>query len=68
MTGALAALAIAVVGASLICFALMTRAERQRNAWRTSSDGGGPDGGAYSSADTGGHFWSWFGGDHSASD
>ncbi|OIQ69984.1 hypothetical protein GALL_484090 [mine drainage metagenome] len=68
MTGALAALAIAVGGTSLIWFALMTRAERQRNARRTSSDGGGSDGGTYSSGDTGSHFWSWFGDDHSASD
>jgi bacterioferritin-associated ferredoxin len=68
MTGALAALAIAVSGTSLICFALMTRAERHRNGRRTSSNGDGSDGGTYSSGDTGGHFWSWLGGDQSASD
>jgi hypothetical protein len=68
MTGALAALAIAVSGTLLICFALMIRAERHRNGRRTSSNGDGSDGGTYSSGDTGDHFWSWFGGDQSASD
>jgi hypothetical protein len=68
MTGALAASAISVSGASLVCFALIARAGRHRNGRRTSRHGDGSDGGTYSSGDTGGHFWSWFGGDQSASD
>jgi hypothetical protein len=67
MTSALTAFAIAVSGVSLICFALMTRAERRRNKRGTSSDSGGSDGGTYT-GDSGSHFWNWFGSDHAASD
>lgn len=66
MTSALTAFVIAVSGTSLICFALATRAERRRNKRRTSD--GGSDGGTHAGNDPGSHFWSWFGGDHSASD
>lgn len=60
MTSALTAFAIAVSGTSLICFALMTRAERRRNRRRTSE--GGSDGGTYAGDNPGSHFWNWFGG------
>ena len=61
MTNALTAFAIAVCGVSLICFALMTRAARGGNRRKSSTVGGGPDGGTYISVDSGSHFWSWFG-------
>jgi hypothetical protein len=64
MTSALTAFAIAVSGTSLICFVLMTSAERRRNSRRTSSDGSG----TFAGDDSGSHFWSGFGGGHSASD
>jgi hypothetical protein len=63
MTSALTALAIAVSGTSLICFVLMTGAERSRNRRKTSADGGS-DVGTYAGDDSGSHFWSWFGSDH----
>jgi len=66
MTSAFTAFAIAVSGVSLICFVLMTRAERRRNKRGTSSDSGGSDDGTYA-GDSGSHFWSWLGSDHSAS-
>ena len=59
MTVALAAPAISVSGASLVCFALIARAGRHRNGRRTS-----PHGGTNSPGDAGSHF-SWFGGDYS---
>ena len=66
MTGAMAAFGIAVVGTSLICYALMTRAERikrnRRSAGDTSIDGGSTSG------SEGWAVASWFGGDHSATD
>jgi hypothetical protein len=65
MTSALTALAIAVSGTSLICFVLMTRAERSRNRRKTSADGGS-DVGTYAGDDSGSHFWSWFGSDHAS--
>lgn len=68
MTSAITAFAMAVGGTSLICLALMTGAERRRNKRRTSPDGGGRDGGSYTGDNSGGHSWSWFGGDHATSD
>jgi hypothetical protein len=67
MTSAMAAFGIAVGGASLICYALMTRLQHRRADRRWSGDSSGFDGGNYS----GGDGWSllnWIGGDHSASD
>lgn len=68
MTSVLTAFAIPVSGTSLICFALMARAERSRNRRRALSDGGGTDGGTFAGDDSGSHFSSWFGRSHSASD
>jgi hypothetical protein len=66
MVGIGAAIAIAISGASLICYALMRRSPRRRDG-RGSSDGGtGADIGGYA-GDSGGHF-GWFGGDYSPSD
>jgi hypothetical protein len=68
MRNAVTALAIAVCGVSLICFALMTRAARGGNRRKASSDGTGSDGGTFASTDSGSFFWSWMGSGHSASD
>jgi hypothetical protein len=68
MTSALTAFTIAVSGTSLICIVLMARAERRRNRPRTFSDAGGSEGASFVGSESGSHFWSWFGGDYSASD
>jgi hypothetical protein len=66
MNGAMVAFAVAVSGTSMVCYALMTRAERgkrhRRSLGDTTVDGGGTSG----SED-----WavaSWFGGAHSTTD
>lgn len=66
MTGAMVAFGVAVAGTSMICYALMTRAERVRRNRRsvgdTSIDG---------ASTSGGEGWavaSWFGADHSTTD
>jgi hypothetical protein len=66
MTGAMVAFGFAVAGTSMICYALMTRAERVKRKCRsvgdTSIDGG---------STSGGEGWavaSWFGGDHATTD
>jgi hypothetical protein len=65
MTGAMVAFGCAVAGTSMICYALMTRAERmkrnRRSGGDTSSDGGS------SSGSEGWAVASWFGG-HNATD
>ena len=66
MTNAMAAFGIAVGGTSLICYALMTRAENIKRNRRSAGDNA-TDGGNYS----GGDGWtvaSWFSGDHSVTD
>jgi hypothetical protein len=66
MTGAVTALGIAVGGASLACYLLMTRSQK-RSAKRGPSRGGpGPDGGSY--AESNADAWSWFGSEHSTID
>ena len=66
MSGAMVAFACAVAGTSMICYALMTRAERiKRN--RRSAGGISIDGGSASGSE-GGAVASWFGGGHSATD
>ena len=59
---------IAVGVSSLICLALMVRAERIRRRRKLSP--GRPDGGSFATSDGGSYFWSWAGnhstGDHSA--
>ena len=66
MTGAMVAFGFAVAGTSMICYALMTRAERvkrnRRSVGDTSIDGGSMSG------SEGWSVASWFGGDHSATD
>jgi hypothetical protein len=66
MMGAVAAIGIAIGGASLICYALMRRSPRRQDGRRSSDAGTGADIGGYA-GDSGGHF-GWFGGDHSPSD
>ena len=58
---------IAVGVSSLICLALMVRAERIQRRRKLSP--GRPDGGSFATSDGGSYFWSWAGnstGDHSA--
>ena len=66
MTGAMVAFVCAVAGTSMICYALMTRAERvkrnRRSVGDTSIDGGS------SSGSEGWAVASWFGGDHTTTD
>ena len=66
MSGAMVAFGFAVAGTSMICYGLMTRAERvkrnRRSAGDSSIDSGSPSGGE------GWAVASWFGGDHSATD
>ena len=66
MTGAMVAFGCAVAGTSMICYALMTRAERvkrhRRSAGDTSIDGGSTSG------SEGWAVASWFGGDPSTTD
>ena len=60
------AFVVAVAGASLVCYVLMTRLQNRRGSRRSSSDSAGSDG-TYA----GGGGWSLasgFGGDHSESD
>ena len=67
MTNAMAAFGIAVGGASLICYALMTRAQnakRQRRWFGDNSIAGSSDYGG----DSAWTLASWFGGDHSVLD
>ena len=66
MTGAMVAFGCAVAGTSMICYALMTRAERVKRNRRLVGDTS-IDGGSTSSGD-GWPVASWFGGDHSATD
>jgi hypothetical protein len=66
MAGAMVAFGFAVVGASMICYALMTRAERlKRNRW---SDGDTSIDGGSASGSEGWAVASCFGGDHSTTD
>ena len=66
MTGGMVAFGFAVAGTSMICYALMTRAERVKRNRRavgdTSIDGGSTSG------SEGWAVASWFGGGHSATD
>ena len=62
----MAAFGIAIAGTSLVCYALMTRAENIRRKRRTAGDNA-TDGGNYSGSD-GWTLASWFGGDHSPTD
>ena len=59
---------IAVGVSSLICLALMVRAERIQRRRKLSP--GRPDGGSFATSDGGSYFWSWAGnhstGDHPA--
>ena len=66
MAGAMVAFGVAVAGTSMICYALMTRADRgkrnRRSVGDTSIDG---------ASTSGGEGWavaSWFGVDHSTTD
>jgi hypothetical protein len=64
MTSAMAAFGIAVAGTSLICYALMTRAEKIRRNRRSAGDSA-TDGGSTSGSDG----WAnWSGGHHSVTD
>jgi hypothetical protein len=67
VTSAMAAFGIAIGGASLACYLLMTRSETRRARRGSSRDGSGPDGGNYAESNHGSMF-SWFGSDHSATD
>jgi len=69
MTNGLVTFGIAVGGASLICYALMTRLQNRRASRGPSGDSSGTGSGNYSYG--GGDGWSiasWFGGDNSALD
>ncbi len=67
MTGATAFWA-AVAGASLICYALMTRLQNRKRKPRSSGDSAATDAGNYGS-DSGGSPADWFGaGHHAATD
>ena len=65
MTGAMAALGIAIAATSAICYVLLTRAEtirrNRRPAGDSSTDGGYSGGDGWAAAN-------WFGGHHSATD
>jgi len=50
---------IAVGVSSLICLALMVRAERIQRRRKLSP--GRPDGGSFATSDGGSYFWSWAG-------
>ena len=56
---------IAVGVSSLICLALMVRAERIQRRRKLSP--GRPDGGSFATSDGGSYFWSWAG-NHSTGD
>ena len=66
MTSAIAALGMAIAATSVICYALLTRAERIRGNRRPDRDNP-TDGGGYSGSD-GCATTGWFGGHHSAVD
>lgn len=66
MTNAMVAFGIAVGGTSLVCYALMTRAENIRRNRRSSVDNA-TDGGVYSGTDSG-SLATWFSGNHSVTD
>jgi hypothetical protein len=67
MTSAVAAFGIAVGGASLICYLLMTRVQNGKRNLRSSGDSPTPDGGSYAAGD-GWTLANWFGSGHSALD
>jgi len=67
MTSAMAAFGIAVGGASLICYLLMTRLQNGKRNPRSSGDSSTVDGGSQAAGD-GWTLASWFGSSHSALD
>ncbi|SHK06277.1 hypothetical protein SAMN05444159_2316 [Bradyrhizobium lablabi] len=67
MTNAITAFVIAVGGAAVVFYLLMTRLENRRRIRRSSADGVAPDPASYFGGD-GWSFASWFGGGHSAFD
>ena len=60
MSSALAVFAVGGTALILLCVTLMFRSGRCRSR-RTHSPDGGSDGLTYAGADSGSHFWSWFG-------
>ena len=66
MTSAMAALGMAVVATSVICYALLNRAEKIRRNRRLASDSSTDGGGTWGS--DGWATASWFGGHHSMTD
>jgi hypothetical protein len=67
MTNAMTVFVIAVGGAAVVFYLLMTRLENRRRIRRSSADGVAPDPASYFGGD-GWSFASWFGGAHSAFD
>ncbi len=66
MTRAIMAFGIAVAGTSLLCYALLTRAERITRNRRSAGDASSASGGT-----SGSEGWAvagWFGGDHTLTD
>jgi hypothetical protein len=63
MTSEMTAFVIAVGGASVACYLLMSRAETRRAKGQSSRDGSTSDGGGYGDSN-GGSIFGWFAGDH----
>src|SRR5260370_6717047 len=67
MRGEMPAFGIAVGGASLVCYLLMTRLQNRRAIRSSAGDGSLPDSGSYTVGD-GRSISGWFGGENSAFD